>query len=118
MMTITTSINSARTTGENIRKLPTSARLSDGNGMLDAQVVQTLRLDSLSTRDLSAKIIKAERDSAIARIDVYRKWFFQEVMQVDKHASIVVIPIENISPRYRDDATYIRFHSVGVSVSS
>ena len=77
-----------------------------------AMVCLTTKLCSLSdsgspsTRDLSAKITKAERDSAVARLDVYRKWFFQEVMQVDKHASIVIIPIENISPRYRDDATY------------
>ena len=59
----------------------------------------------LAVRDLSAKITEAERDIAIARLDVYRKWVSQEVMQVEKHDSIVIIPIENISPRYRDDAT-------------
>ena len=85
---------------------------------LTAKLFRFSDSSSPSTRDLSAKITKAERDSAIARLDVYRKWFFQEVMQVNKHASIVVVPIENISPRYRDDATYIRFHSVGVSISS
>lgn len=56
-------------------------------------------------RDLSAKITQTERDIAIARLDVYRKWFSQEVMQVEKHDSLVIIPIENISPRYRDEAT-------------
>lgn len=58
-----------------------------------------------TVRDLSANITQAERDIAISRLDVYRKWFCQEVMQVEKHDSIVIIPIENISPRYRDDAT-------------
>ena len=56
-------------------------------------------------RDLSATITEAERDTAITRINVYREWFVREVMQVNKFNSIVIIPIENISPRYRDSAT-------------
>ena len=56
-------------------------------------------------RDLSATITEAERDTAITRIGVYREWFVREVMQVNKFNSIVIIPIENISPRYRDNAT-------------
>ena len=56
-------------------------------------------------RDLSATITQAERDTAIIRLKVYREWFFREVMQVKKSNSIVIIPIENISPRYRDSAT-------------
>lgn len=58
-----------------------------------------------TVRDLSAKITVAQRDTAITRLEVYRKWIFKEVMQVEKRNSIVIIPIENISPRYRDDAT-------------
>ena len=72
--------------------------------MLDDQIVQA-RAHYHVIRDLSAKITKAERDTAIARLEVYRKWFSQEVMQVEKRNSIVIIPIENISPRYRDEAT-------------
>ena len=56
-------------------------------------------------RDLSATITEAERDTAVTRLKVYREWFLREVMQVDKFNSIVIIPIENISPRYRDSAT-------------
>ena len=56
-------------------------------------------------RGLSATITQAERDTAITRLKVYREWFFREVMQVKKSNSIVIIPIENISPRYRDSAT-------------
>ena len=105
MMTITTSINSARITRGDIQRHPTSARLSGGNGMLDNNLCISSDPGSMNSRDLSAKITKAERDLAIARLGVYRKWFFREVMQVDKHDSIVIVPIENISPRYRDDAT-------------
>ena len=56
-------------------------------------------------RDLSATITEAERETAITRLKVYREWFVREVMQVKKFNSIVIIPIENISPRYRDSAT-------------
>ena len=62
-------------------------------------------------RDLSATITQVERDTAIARLKVYREWFFREVMQVKKFNSIVIIPIENISPRYRDSATQVQSQS-------
>lgn len=41
MMTITTSINFAKTTSGSIRRLHTLAHLSDGNGMLDDRFVQS-----------------------------------------------------------------------------
>lgn len=58
-------------------------------------------------RNLSATITEAERDTAVTRLELYRQWFSSKVMQVEKYDSIVVIPIENISPRYRDDATCV-----------
>ena len=61
----------------------------------------------------SAEITRDERDEAVARLEVYRDWFSQEVMQADTHLTVVIIPIENISPRYRDDATS-RFWPTGV----
>jgi hypothetical protein len=66
--------------------------------MLDSELIKT-------TRELAARITKSERDTAVAKLEVYRKWFGCEVMQVEKRSSIVVLPIENISPRYRDEAT-------------
>lgn len=53
----------------------------------------------------SAAITSDERDEAVARLEVYRNWFSQEVMRANTHLTIVVIPIEEIAPRYRDDAT-------------
>ena len=91
MMIITASINSARTTRRRIQRLLTSAHLSDGNGVLDNRIVQFFRPRLTTFRDLSAKITEAERDTAIARLEVYRKWF-----SLEKHNSIVIIPIENI----------------------
>lgn len=58
-------------------------------------------------REQSAKITQNERDIAISRLEVYREWFSKEVMQAGTCNTIVIIPIENISPRYRDDATSV-----------
>lgn len=66
-------------------------------------------------RERSAKITKNERDIAITRLEVYREWFSKEVMQAGTCNTIVIILIENISPRYRDNAT-ARFWPIGVPV--
>ena len=63
-------------------------------------------LSALSiARERSSKISRDERDDAVSRLEVYRDWFSKEVMQAGKYSTIVVNPIENISPRYRDEAT-------------
>ena len=55
-------------------------------------------------RDISAKITKKARDIALDKLEVYSKWFCNIIMQVEKQNAIVVLPIENMSPRYRDEA--------------
>jgi hypothetical protein len=62
---------------------------------------------------LSSKITKKERDEAIDRLETYKEWFSEHVMKLGKARTIVILPIENISPRYRDDAT-TNFNPVGV----
>lgn len=47
------------------------------------------------------------------RLAVYKEWFSKEVMKVGENRTIVILPIENISPRYRDDAT-TNFNPIGV----
>ena len=54
-------------------------------------------------RELSSKITQEERNVACDRLEVYRKWFMEHVMQEGRMDTVVLIPIENISPRYRDD---------------
>lgn len=53
-------------------------------------------------KELAASISKAERDVAVNRLAVYRKWFSERVLKESTHDTVVIIPIENISPRYRD----------------
>ena len=59
---------------------------------------------SRAIRNLEAKIIKKKRVTAIKKLKVYSTWFLQEVMQAEKYNTIVIIPIENISPRERGNA--------------
>jgi hypothetical protein len=57
----------------------------------------------LLLRELSATITKAERDIAVERLAVYEKWFSDKVLKVGKNDTIVIIPIEDMTPRYRDE---------------
>ncbi|KIN00679.1 hypothetical protein OIDMADRAFT_124456, partial [Oidiodendron maius Zn] len=53
--------------------------------------------------ELAASISKAERDVAVNRLAVYRKWFSEKVLKESTHDTVVIIPIENMSARYRDE---------------
>ncbi|KAK4222507.1 amidase signature domain-containing protein [Podospora fimiseda] len=64
--------------------------------------------------DLSSKITTEERNEAVKRLKVYRKWFTEHVLQEGKRDTIVLIPIEEISPRYRDEPPSKHFNPVGV----
>ncbi|KAL8899858.1 MAG: hypothetical protein Q9207_005985 [Kuettlingeria erythrocarpa] len=63
--------------------------------------------------DLSATITQTARDIAVGKLEVYRRWVCDTVMGEEEHSSIVVLPIENMSPRYRDEAR-THFDPIGV----
>ena len=54
--------------------------------------------------DLASKITIAERNEAIHRLAVFKDWFTKHISEPTTHRTIVVLPIENMSPRYRDEA--------------
>ncbi|KAI9712290.1 MAG: hypothetical protein M1820_001503 [Bogoriella megaspora] len=64
--------------------------------------------------DLSSKITLEERDTAVERLEIYRKWFLETVMREKERNSLVIIPIEKISPRYRDEVPSEHFNPEGV----
>ena len=69
---------------------------------------QTIRLRQElmhELRDLSSQITEAQRDHAVQRLSVFKVWFMKHIMAVDTARTVVVLPIENIAPRYRDEAT-------------
>ncbi|KAF4628721.1 hypothetical protein G7Y89_g9427 [Cudoniella acicularis] len=52
--------------------------------------------------NLSAGITKEERDISVHRLSVYEKWCSEKVLQIGTYNTIILIPIENMTPRYRD----------------
>ncbi|OJD30648.1 glutamyl-trna amidotransferase [Diplodia corticola] len=63
---------------------------------------------------LASEITKADRDDAVNRLRVYRKWFTEKVMKPEDRNTIIVLPIEDISPRYRDEPPSRKFYPTGV----
>ncbi|KAL3590974.1 hypothetical protein FPOAC2_13179 [Fusarium poae] len=48
-------------------------------------------------------ITKAQRDEGFAKIETYRKWFTETIL-VEKHSNaLIILPLENMAPRYRDE---------------
>lgn len=63
--------------------------------------------------DLSATITQEARDTAVEKLEVCCRWFCNTVMREEEYNTIVVLPIENMSPRYRDEAR-THFDPIGV----
>ncbi|KAF2108478.1 amidase signature domain-containing protein [Lophiotrema nucula] len=63
--------------------------------------------------ELSSHITAEANVEALKRLEVYKKWFMEAIMKPEERTTLILIPIEEISPRYRDDATS-RFNPVGV----
>jgi hypothetical protein len=66
------------------------------------------------SRELSSHITSEAHAEAMVRLEVYKDWFDEVVMKLGKQTALVLIPIEEISPRYRDEAPATHFNPVGV----
>lgn len=51
--------------------------------------------------DSCKRILKTERDEASRRTDVFRSWFRATFFKGSQ--PLLIIPIENVGPRYRDE---------------
>ncbi|CAI7586228.1 unnamed protein product [Penicillium manginii] len=61
---------------------------------------------SLPTQKLweeGQKISKMERDDGFNKIEIYVRWMRDRVLTGDRANAFVVLPLENMSPRYRDE---------------
>lgn len=63
--------------------------------------------------DLGKSITKAQRDEEIQRLEVYKTWFLQHVLQVGARGAIIVLPIANVEPNYRDKTPGAPFSQSG-----
>jgi hypothetical protein len=50
-------------------------------------------------RELPSHITSEAHAEAIIRIEVYKSWFDEVVMKLGKQTTLVLIPVEEISPR-------------------
>ena len=44
-----------------------------------------------------------QKEDAIEKLKIFKRWFLDKVMCVDKYTSFMVFPIEKIAPKYRDE---------------
>jgi hypothetical protein len=54
-------------------------------------------------REAGKLISKAERDEAVKRINIYQSWFKSTILAAERLNALVILPIEGMSPRYRDE---------------
>lgn len=101
MMTTMVTTNFVNTIERSIKKIHTSVQLYVTNGLWLLKLPQFLLMKY--SRGLSEQIRKETRDEAVNRIRHYKKWFLKTVMRSETSNPIIVLPIEHISPRYRDE---------------
>lgn len=59
-------------------------------------------------RESGKTIKKSERDEAVGRVDVFRAWFRGTILPRSGKNSMLILPIENVTARYRDEPpTYV-----------
>jgi len=65
-------------------------------------------------RDLSSHITPNSHTEALNRLEVYKDWFNEFITKPGKQITLVLIPIEEIAPRYRDEIPTGHFNPDGV----
>jgi len=57
--------------------------------------------DSMFERNGVAEVKIHERNDAVKRLGIYRKWFESTILGNEDHP-VLLVPIENLTPRYRN----------------
>jgi hypothetical protein len=55
-------------------------------------------------RSFAKTITKEKRDQDFARLEVYERWFNESILSGQHSNSLVIMPLESMVPRYRDEA--------------
>ncbi|CZS93547.1 uncharacterized protein RCO7_09544 [Rhynchosporium graminicola] len=53
--------------------------------------------------DYAKTITQLARDEAVARLEIYRVWFSKNIMNEGEGHTMLMVPIEDMEPRYRDE---------------
>lgn len=70
------------------------------------------------SREDSKTITKAQREDAVERLRVFREWFRKNIIESDKGHAILILPVENVYPRYRDEHPRLVLHFLVVLFSN
>lgn len=54
-------------------------------------------------RDVGKTMPKEERDKGLERIGIYGRWFKDTILTHEHSNALIVLPIESVCPRYRDE---------------
>ncbi|KAF2654218.1 amidase signature enzyme, partial [Lophiostoma macrostomum CBS 122681] len=52
--------------------------------------------------DVGSRITRDQRDHAFRRTQIYKSWVLDSILEVDKETALVVLPIKDAVPNYRD----------------
>ena len=61
---------------------------------------------------------KEDHEESLRRLDVYKGWFLDTVMQVGIKTSFVVMQSEDVMPKYRDDPPPSVYNDLVVGLES
>jgi len=62
------------------------------------------RANVFTYRGLGSTTTQTQHLEGIRRMDLYKQWFLETVMQVGMMNTVVVMQSEDVKPMYRDDA--------------
>lgn len=101
-------MNSALLTSKNITERLLRTRLLVGDGSTPTGNVFHLINSSSHNREIGSGITLAQRNDAMRRMEIYKDWVLQEVLHIDDETALVVLPIKDAEPNYRDtDPGYV-----------
>ena len=104
----TTPMNSALLTSRNITERLLRTKSLVGDGKTPTGNVFHFVNSSSQNREIGSGITLAQRNDAMQRMEVYKDWVLQEVLHIDDETALVVLPIKDAEPNYRDtDPGYV-----------
>ena len=104
----TTPMNSAVLTLEIITECLSRTRLLVGDGSTPPGNVFHFINSSFHNREVGSGITLEQRNDAMQRMGIYMDWVLQKVLHVNDQTALVVLPIKDAEPNYRDtDPGYI-----------
>ena len=99
---------SALLTSRNMTECLLRTRLHIGDGSMPTGNVFGFVNSSSHNREVSSGTTLAQRNDAMRRMEIYKDWLLHEVLRVDDETALVVLPIKDVEPNYRDtDPGYV-----------